>query len=324
MKNKFLLLYSSNIAVNGKYRSAIYQLIKGELIIIPTSFYKVLCDLKKMPYSAVLKKYQAEKKIFNSYIEYLFKENLAFFTTTPETFPRLKIEYHTAEIINCAIVEFVGLYDFDNLMNELNTCNCKHMQLYFHNKQTDTFQRILSLLESVYTSSLRSLELIINHFDSFQQPSLTSLITKHQKLKFIRICNSSSNATHVINGVEVLSLKVSMSTYINDYQLDNFLVVNKDYFMESHFFNPYFNKKVYIGVSGEIKNDQYSKKKFGNIDTNKLSKIVNTSAFQKIWKKIPKQLKESEFRYCLYNPSRKINVSKFRNCKVFAGKSLKE
>ena len=115
-----------------------------------------------------------------------------------------------------------------------------------------------------------------------------------------------------------------MSTYINDYQLDNFLVVNKDYFMESHFFNPYFNKKVYIGVSGEIKNDQYSKKKFGNIDTNKLSKIVNTSAFQKIWKKIPKQLKESEFRYCLYNPSRKINVSKFRNCKVFAGKSLKE
>ena len=153
MPKKYLLLYSTNIAVKGEKNGAIYCLDRGSIYPIPLSLYSVLKELEKRPFNWVKSKYSYQNEIFDSYVDLLFKENLVFFTDNPKAFPNLKIQYHAPETITCATIEFSGQYKFELLIKQLDDCNCKHLRIHII-INLSSLRPIFDLLEESNNSSL--------------------------------------------------------------------------------------------------------------------------------------------------------------------------
>lgn len=85
-------------------------------------------------------------------------------------------------------------------------------------------------------------------------------------------------------------------------------------FLEAHHSNPYFNKKIYIGANGDIKNAPETLEVFGNIVADPgylLADIVSQESFQSLWgvhKDLCEVCRDCEYRYmCVDNrlPSKK-------------------
>ncbi|WP_431165869.1 hypothetical protein [Tenacibaculum halocynthiae] len=122
------------------------------------------------------------------------------------------------------------------------------------------------------------------------------------------------SVTIVTNNKEMLLEKNRFRILIT--QKDNRPFVHRDsvdfnyqLFVESHFHHNYFNKKIYIGNKGEIKNTPESVDVFANLtDLNliqKLNGIISSNKFQKLWnvhKGICDVCKDCEFKYmCVDN-----------------------
>ncbi len=85
--------------------------------------------------------------------------------------------------------------------------------------------------------------------------------------------------------------------------------INITLFTESQAHHTYFNRKLYIGPNGEIKNAPECEEEFGFIQDlespDQLKEIIQTPAFQKYWfvhKEITDVCKDCEFRHmCVDN-----------------------
>lgn len=315
MKNKYLRLYSSNVAVKGKSQSCIYSLGRGELHMITNSLFDILTEAETKTFQTIKNKYRSQLKVFDSYVDYLQRENLAFFTDTPENFPKLKIQFHTPEIVSGVIAEYSFNYDFDKLIKDLDYCNCKSMQLIVKSP-LGSFDQLSWLMENAVGSTLRKIDIILSYNSSFTDLQFNELITKYKKIGMITICGGKEQKIRNYDSVALFNFPVLLDHFLTKWKLQNVFIINIQYFMESQFHNPYYNKKVFISEKGDIKNSQFSKEIFGNIGSCHLADVVHTDAFQKLWHTIPPQLETSEFRYCLYNPVGPIEIDKFRNCKL--------
>ena len=81
---------------------------------------------------------------------------------------------------------------------------------------------------------------------------------------------------------------------------DNHFVVNMKLFTESQNHNTFFNQKMTIDETGNVKNAPNSKVKYGKILDIDIEEVVKTDAFQRLWninKDIIKTCKDCEFRY---------------------------
>jgi hypothetical protein len=321
MKPEYLKLYSANIPVKGKKISAIYALDRGEIYLIANTLFELLQEMTRTPFASIKKAYASQSDVFDSYISFLKRENLAFFTQTPECFPKLSLQYHTPEIISSAIAEYAFGYNLESLVTELNNCNCKYLQIQF-NCDFSSFGDLKHLIESTEGSTLRRIEIVINYNKQFKEEQLKELIRQNKKIGLITICNSPKQEIKYEDSVTMLFFTCPMPEYVNESILKNVLLINYRFFMESQKRNPYYNKKVFIAANGDIRNDQFKPKTFGNVNKHKLSQIVNQSIFQLLWKSVPKQLIDSEFKYCLYNPSGKVDISNFKNCTVFRNEDI--
>jgi SPASM domain peptide maturase of grasp-with-spasm system len=76
--------------------------------------------------------------------------------------------------------------------------------------------------------------------------------------------------------------------------------VSVQLYTEAQNHNSYFNRKIAIDTNGNIKNCSASENIHGNVKTDKIDSIIESSAFQKLWfvKKDEIEIcKDCEFRY---------------------------
>ncbi len=319
----YLLLYSCNIIVPGTARCAVYCLNKGEIYLAPKTFAKVVAKLERETYIRVRKEYSDQLEIFDAYVNFILKEKIGHFANNPNSFLPLKMQYNVPEDISSAIVDYDLKFDFQSLVRCLDKANCKYLQLILRSTVLRTVD-LLSLLDDTFQSTIRNIDLIL-HSEQLSEPAfLDQIAGKYMKVSSITICGAKRDDQIFSNGVVVRFSHNGIEEYLAGSTIQDLLIVNHKYFTESHFYNPHFNKKVYIGPLGEIKNALSEKKVFGNVGTDDLLLVTGSAAFQRLWKEIPPQLKNSEFRYCLYNPSRKINVPAFSNCSVINRPALNE
>lgn len=84
-----------------------------------------------------------------------------------------------------------------------------------------------------------------------------------------------------------------MSNYILDFQ----------YFILSHSYNPYYYKRLCIDENGSIKNCLKSKRCFGNVKKDDIMQVVQQEDFRELWSvscdKII-DIKDNPMRYNMY------------------------
>jgi radical SAM protein with 4Fe4S-binding SPASM domain len=213
-----------------------------------------------------------------------------------------KNQFSFPSIITNSIIEIdSNNINFKNL-NFLNWILCKNIVIEFVN--SPLIEIVKSILNQCIESNVHQITIIINHYiDDYYSDNFIENILCNRLNKVI-IFNSPFNHS-IENSIFFYNFgrQRSIKKYKKEFYPDLTLI------LESYDFHTYFNCKLYIGTSGEIKNAPECDEIFGNIkDINnpeELKQIIKTQEFQKYWnvhKDIQDVCKDCEFRYmCVDN-----------------------
>jgi len=179
----------------------------------------------------------------------------------------------------------LSIIDVSNISNKLsfniNDIGSRHIALRFLQSNISV-EGINNFLEK------NILNTIIQSIDIYIENSLNEELMKESSDRFPFINNwvisKTNNKTKIDDSSfgDILYLKPNSS----DKLIPNF-IIDIGLYTESQKHHCYFNRKLYIGTNGEIKNAPECEKNFGFIQdiTNKdnLNKIISSSEFQEFW-----------------------------------------
>lgn len=279
--NKPFLLFANCVIVKGYKRSSILDLHKQEYHLIPNSLAdiikrhegKTINDIKLIYYESV--------NVIDEYFSYLKKLGLIFFTSNPEQFPRIELVYETPSLINNAIVEYAKQTDYKYIANILNELSCKAISCFLD--FDINYSDILKILSSFNSSCIKHIDIHIRRH--YEKDVLTELFIQEERLQQIVVFNSSVNENHPLTnglGREIIYSTMDFD-FTNQTPLNQFSI-NQQTFLESQKHHTYFNKKLFLGVNGDIKNAPTCKETFGNLyELYSIQNIINSKDFQRYW-----------------------------------------
>ena len=203
---------------------------------------------------------------------------------------------------------------FNQLKELLFTTKCYNIQLICESNYN--LANIISDISIISEIGLESIELIMPYVSNFDY---VNIVEKHKNVSFIFVYNSPE--TQFIKtsfcGLQQVLFSEKPFQLTNKKSLE-FFNVHISLFTESKKHNTYFNRKLFIGCNGELKNSPESLTIFGNINelakANDILHIINSTEFQIYWHVNKDSIdicKQCEFRYmCVDN-----NIPKQRNSK---------
>ena len=299
------------VYVKGYYRSVIIDLHRNTYDYVPASVIDFLILLKKKSINEIYNETPNEfKEVISEYVDFCTTKE--YILEIPKEinkaqFPNINLDYLTPSIVTNICVEFDenSKLEFNKLKGLISITNCYTIQLIYSEKYNLNY--ISKQISELSVIGLRSIELILNYDPKFD---FRQLIEIHKNISFIFIY--SAPKTELIKehyfGIQQIFSSEKKFKFRQIKNIDDFNV-NISLFTESQKYNTYFNRKLYIGVDGQIKNAPETEDKFGNINSienfDQILKIINGTKFQKLWKVSKKDIdicKHCEFRHvCVDN-----------------------
>jgi hypothetical protein len=231
---------------------------------------------------------------------------------TRETFcsSQIKIEYSNTyryfnpSIITNAIILINKFNEafFDKTIYYLKDLLCKHVVIDVNfNLTLKEFQTMLNIFEyyNIHSSIFK-----INYADQFYSDEFAEILLNSNRYQSIILYESPFDK-NLENTIFYYKLKKRSKYSKSQTQF----ISNRFLFAESQLHNTYFNRKLFIGENGEIKNAPESEETFGSIhdlnSSKELKEIIQQPAFQKYWyihKEISDVCQNCEFRHmCVDN-----------------------
>ena len=303
----YINVFSICIPVKGYCRSAIYDLQLNKFHFIPNMLQYILLKFNGRKLDELYDNYKNEKLIINEYVDFLLKNRIIFLTEKNEKFPSLNFSINNQSHLNSytyTLSEKTEKY-FSDFIGYLNELNCKAIRIIVF----DDFNinGINKYIENAILSNFQHVELFIPfekflhsqiYFDLNDYDSCLSAIYVYniKKESISKICNKFNTLKHV--------LFFDTSEVIDILNFKRNFIVNQKFFIESLWFNPYFNSKIFIDENGTIKNSMECLDSYGNIQEIKslqdlMNVIENTSLsiYWKVNKDICDVCMDCEFRY---------------------------
>ena len=215
-----------------------------------------------------------------------------------------KYYFNVSSFISNTIVELDDILEHivSFLMDSLQQLQCRHVVCNINFQiSLDQFKLILSLIENF---NIHSCLFLLDFSDHFYSDDFANVIINTNRIDSIIFFNSPFDK-NLEDKIYYFKVNKSRSSKKRN---SNFRS-NRNLFSESQYHHTYFNRKLYIGPNGEIKNAPECEETFGNIkDLNSvedLKEIISTPAFQKYWfvhKDLCDVCKHCEFRHmCVDN-----------------------
>jgi SPASM domain peptide maturase of grasp-with-spasm system len=302
---------SNCIPVVGFQRAIMYDLVKMKFELIPNSLCVFLDLLNKQPIHLLLQStIEDDREVLTEYVSFCTEKE--YILEIPEQipkdcFPKLNLEFESPSIISniCVNLNRKSPYIFNQLKELLFTTKCYNIQLICESNYELT--NIINDISIISEIGLESIELIVPYVSNF---NYTAIVEKHKNISFIFVYNSPE--ARFINtsfcGLQQVLFSEKPFHLTNKKSLE-FFNVHISLFTESQKHNTYFNRKLFIGSNGELKNSPESLTIFGNINeikqTDDILRIINSTEFQKYWyvnKDSIDVCKQCEFRHmCVDN-----------------------
>ncbi|MEX2483078.1 MAG: hypothetical protein WED10_00865, partial [Brumimicrobium sp.] len=214
-------------------------------------------------------------------------------------------EFHFPAIVSNSIIEFdrnPSFKDLKKILLLIEGLTCKHIVIIFNYKIN--LQSLDDLFSFIQKRTICEFTLISNFSKEVYTDSFVEKLSLTNRYKNLVFYNSPFNK--VLEGF-IFYLKSGREPKFNKHI--NEFKPNWVLFSESQNHHTYFNRKLYIGTKGEIKNAPESDEIFGSIhdinNSKELKEIVRQLAFQKHWlvhKEITDVCKNCEFRHmCVDN-----------------------
>jgi SPASM domain peptide maturase of grasp-with-spasm system len=307
-KENYIKLFANCIPVKGKNRSAICDLQRNSVKLIPNDLYNLLQD-KISNIKTIKANYNNDfDDTIDEYFEFLIEHEFAFKTNTPELFPEMSLDWFEPAITNNAIIDISkdSTFDVFTMLDQLDDFNCKNIQIRYY--RDSTIKEITTIIEYLDKNEMfiTSVDFIFpilkikNLKEIYQE-----LIKKHkrinsiinynaQKKEFIESINEF-NRGYIVFVEETIISQKSCGIISS-----KFFTPNIKTFTESQSYNSCLNKKISIDTNGNIRNCPSMPQSFGNINDTTLEQALNHKDFKKYWDITKDKIdvcKDCEFRY---------------------------
>lgn len=291
-------LFADCKLVLGNGAALLYDLNREKAFPIPNEFARVLDDCNGKTLDSILKTYpETIKSFFGS----LIAKDLAFYTEEPENFPDLNLEVKSPSKVYSAIVEIDDQknYDVADTLKELDLLGCNLLMIAVKPTSNISFKEIESYLTLISDSFITTLELILS--SKFEPYFTKEFIANNLRLSSVLYCNAEENACFAGDfDVKVVKTKNEYVEWTETI-LPSLFNINVEMFGEAQTHNLGLNQKVCVDEYGNIKNYINHEKSFGNVNSKKISELLNDEGFQQKWHISNDQIhtcKECKYRYC--------------------------
>lgn len=296
-----VLLFECCRPIKGYCRSIIYDLQRTDYEFIPNDLFYLVSEN------------EISNKTNNSeiegYLNFLFENE--YVTEISNSVLRSQFLSLNMEWVSPSLIEnmSIKITDFKNVeikkfLTLIDQLNCFYISISFCENMS--LRDINEFLLFFQYSKVKGIELFVK-YNNFSENEMKILCERVKRIRNIIIFSSPYNKLKNYGNDSFSNVVFTMLNYnellsnkLNQY---NF-AVNYKLFTESQAHHTYFNRKLYIGPKGEIKNAPECEETFGNINdiknTQELKQIIAKSEFQKYWyihKELCDVCKDCEFRH---------------------------
>ncbi|WP_413513787.1 hypothetical protein [Myroides odoratus] len=301
----YFLLFSHNVIVSGKEKSAIYDLQHARILYIPNVFVAILEELKTNPIDLVKKtKFSNNSFLLDAYLKKLVDNRMGHFVNQIEDFPELDFEYYFPGTIHSALLETnLKNYNIFKVIDTLDLLGCRHVELRLNISiiNIETLKNALSIWEN---NLLQSIDLYLEHEKSISKEIILELYRTFNKINSIVIVNSPIDA--LLQEKQICLQKCSLVVLDEKGLKNKKLILDLRYYSESLKYNTNYNNKVRIDIEGNIKNTLFDQRIYGNVKSDVLLDIIESEEFQQFWRITVdniEELKDSPLRHAIFSPN---------------------
>lgn len=298
-------IYSSCIPVKGCLRSVICDLQRHKTYYIPNSLYDLIKKYKGQSIQFVKGCANLEDhKFIDEYFEFLVREDLIFFTETPNQFPDLGLIWKSPSHITNAIIDVSELsaLPWQSILADLDNLGCKFLQIrFFSDESLSGIKNVLDIMEG---KIIEGVDIFLRYDPQILPNEYIGFLNNNSRMSILYLFNHEINEcfyTAPYNDGHIFYIKENISTSLHCGQIfPKDFSINIPTFTESHHHNSCLNRKIAIDVEGNIKNCPSMPNSFGNIRDITLLEALEHRDFKKYWnitKDHVEVCKDCEFRY---------------------------
>lgn len=292
MSSDNLYLFADCIATEGFKNTLLVDFTRRKHFVFPSVYYKFLRE-RRINFNLLLKQFSApqDEVELRKFIDFLQENELVFccplelddqFDPIPETFNEPGALFSAVlELPTCDNPE----YDLTEAIKCVSQHGVRHIQLISQD-YVELF-RIQKVLESLRTSSLRSIEMMFRFNPKYLNVEWSEIFKNHQRLANITIHSADQKANIDYGNNTGMGLliwtprKLDYQSHFTSLRRENF-VYDLRYFMEAKHYNPYFHRKICVTERGHIKKCLSQEKSFGRINAVDMTKTVESIEYKQL------------------------------------------
>lgn len=290
----YLRFFSQVVFCSGYTRFLVLDMTTGQIHFYPAKIGQLISDeVYQSSIERISEKLNSQdRELFQSVIDDLVSNNLGFITNTPCRFPSMTGDYNQkySDFENAHVIfSKSSLTHLKELMRVLDKADIKAVKLDFTSLEE---QEILTILHEFNTSGVYSIECIID--------------LKNDKLSGEHIDNICS-VNGAVTMLSILNPPIEALEYSSEVFISNAhkpypkIVPSFELYCEAINVNPYYNGKLFIGSSGEVKMSEKANRIHGYVSEASINQVIaediNLKKFWGISKDLIDVCKDCEFRY---------------------------
>ncbi|MFN8244336.1 MAG: grasp-with-spasm system SPASM domain peptide maturase [Ferruginibacter sp.] len=290
----FFKLFACCIPVKGASRTALYDLQRNSFEYIPNILYDLIQECKQFSAAELQLRYPASAwQGISKFLDYLEENEYGFWTSTPECFPDMSLEWDFPGKISNAIIEFVpekSKYDINKAIRQLEQLRCKYLQIRLFGPCPASWVR--RLLKNFRGSYFSVIDLLWPYSNEADFAEMLNLLREEHRIIPLTIygCRNPEVEKHISDTDRFLLSRVHISSEnfspgkVKEKIDTGSFTINTEFFTEACHFNTGLNRKICIDHQGRIRNHVQHAGSYGDISSTPLAGVVDSLAFRKHWK----------------------------------------
>lgn len=288
-----LKLFSEVLFVNGHIKSVLVDVGRYTYYNVPNEIIKLQSINQKLD--------QNLDDTEREYVKFLIDNELAYWADKFdfENIPEIDYNWYSPHEITNVDLEVFNLETLIHSINLIKDLEIPNLVLTC--LEGFIISNLETLLKAVDDSTIINVFIIINKPD-YINSELLNFLSNDPRVNSIYLNGYTHTISDATNKIIISNDFEVKTSGINEVDFN----ANLKFFTESQSHNTYFNRKLYIGPLGEIKNAPECEDIHGYIHSpEELKEIISAPKFQKYWfvhKELIDVCKDCEFRHmCLDN-----------------------
>lgn len=297
------VLFGDCVPVKGARRSALCDVTRRRLRLIPNMLFDILTQHARQPMQQIKAAHSPDTHdAINDYFAVLTREEYGFWCDEPEHFRNVEFTWDPpARCSNAVIdVDAAHRHDFSALCEQLDALGCVAIQVRFHDAATPA--AILEIVREAEQRRFRHLDFVVPIGPAIDLLFLRQLCATHSIVSGAVLYGADMEHREIVeSGGAELRTTAARLDLGSCGQIDKkSFCVNTWHFAEAQCFNTCLNGKVSIAANGDIKACPSMRGSYGNVRVDRLERVLQNSDLQAYWHITKDQVevcKDCEFRY---------------------------